>query len=200
MYVCMSCIHVWVYTCMCVYIYVCIHVHCTCVYMYVCIHVRVYTCMCVYMYMCIHVCVYELHTCMCIRAAYIYVCASYIHLWVYTCMCVYMYVCMSYIHVMYMCYVIPTSMQHVLCLLISPVPPPSSPSLSSFPPTHLPTSPLSPFLPRTSLHSLDYCRLFSKAILDGRHEMAMLLWSFPNHPPSPPSRAPHGYHVASMEC
>ena len=53
MYVCVSYIHVCVYTCMCVY-------------MYVCIHVCVYTCMSAYMYECIHVCVYELHTCMCV--------------------------------------------------------------------------------------------------------------------------------------
>ena len=124
----------------------------------------------------IHICVYKLHTCMCVRGTYMYVC----------------------IHVMYMCYVIPTSMKHVLCPLISPVPPPSSPSLSSFPPTHL-HCPSFPFLPRTSFHSLD-SRLFSKAILDGRHEMAMLLWSFPNHSPSPPSRAPHGYHIDSVGC
>ena len=58
MYVCVSYIHVCVYTCMCVY-------------MYVCIHVCVYTCMSAYMYECIHVCVYELHTCMCV---YMYVC------------------------------------------------------------------------------------------------------------------------------
>ena len=55
----------------------------------------------------IHVCVYELHTCMSVRAAYMYGCVSYIHVCVYvcihvcvyelhTCMCVratYMYVC-----------------------------------------------------------------------------------------------------------
>ena len=170
-------------------------------YIYVCIHVCVYelhTCMCVqatYMYVCtsyIHVCVYELHTCICVRATYMYVC---IHVSVYklhTCMCVqaaYMYVCTSYMHVMYMCYVIPTSMQYVLCPLISPVPPPSSPSLLSLPLTSLPHPYLSPSF-----------TLFSKAILDGRHEMAMLLWSSPNHSPSPPSRAPHGYHIDSMGC
>ena len=131
-----------------------------------CIHACVYelhTCMCIYMYVGIHVCVYELYTCMCVQAAY-------------------MYVCTSYIHVMYICYVIPTSMQYVLCPLISPVPPPSSPALLSLPHPYLSPS----------------FTLFSKAILDGRHEMAMLLWSFPNHSPSPPSRAPHGYHIDSM--
>ena len=172
------------------------------------------------MYVCtsyIHVCVYA---CMCVRATYMYVCTSYIHVGVYelyihvyvhelhTCMCVYMYVCTSYIH-MYVCihvcvYELHTCNVHVLCdthinaacaVFISLVPPSSSPSISSFPPTHLPHPYLSPSflaLPFT-LQTLDYLPKLSLMV-------GMLLWSSPNHSPSPPSRAPNGYHVASMGC
>ena len=160
-------------------------------YIHVCVY-ELHTCMCVCMYVCtsyIHVCVYELHTCRCVRAIYTCICAR----------ATYMYVCL---HVCV--YELHTCNVHVLCdthinaacaVFISLVPPPSSPSISSFPPTHLPHPYLSPSflaLPFT-LQTLDYLPKLSLMV-------GMLLWSSPNHSPSPPSRAPNGYHVASMGC
>ena len=110
-------------------------------------------------------------------------CTSYIHV------CGYTYVCVCELHtcnVHVLCdthiYVACAVSSYLMCLL------PFSPLfLLSLPLTTLPHPYLSPSF-----------TLFSKAILDGRHEMAMLLWSFPNHSPSPPSRAPHGYHIDSI--
>ena len=132
------------------------------------------------MYVCtiyIHVCVYDLHTCMCVQSTYMYVCMSCIHVCVYdlhTCMCVrstYMYVCMSYIHVCL--YELHTCNVHVLCdthiyaacvfLYLLCLLPLSPLFLLSLPLTSLP-HPSLPFLPRTSLHSLD-SRLLAKLSL-----------------------------------
>ena len=117
------------------------------------------------MYVCvsyIHVCVCELHTCMCVQATYMYVCMSYMH------------VCVYELH---------TCNVHVLCdthIYVAGVVS-SYISCASFNfPSH--------FFLSVSLTSLPHpylspsFTLFSKAILDGRHEMAMLLWSSPNHP------------------